>query len=95
MVHKIKRLFTLKRRYVSERLEDPEKFDPESFRTIIVDGHRITIGCPIETVDSRCPIGTRAQRILHPIKEFKEKYPRHYEALIRAKGREIWLPPTR
>lgn len=59
-------------RYCAERLADPRRFDPRSFRTVVQAGHRVTVGCPRGEWDRRrrrCRVGTRAQRILHPAGE--------------------------
>ncbi len=55
--------------YCPEQLAPKGRFDPRSFRTVVSDGHRVTVGCPKGEYDARrrrCKVGTRAQRILHP-----------------------------
>ncbi len=55
--------------YCPEQLAPKGRFDPRSFRTVVTDGHRVTVGCPKGKWDPRrrrCKVGTRAQRILHP-----------------------------
>ncbi len=57
------------RRFQVETLEPKGRFDPRSFRTVVTDGARVTVGCPRGKWDprrERCKVGTRAQRILHP-----------------------------
>ena len=61
--------------FVSERLVDPDEFDPRSFRTVSQGDHRIVIGCAPKEWDSGrqlCRAGTRAQSVLHPRSEEQE-----------------------
>ncbi len=61
--------------FVSERLADPDEFDPRSFRTVSQGDHRIVIGCAVKNWDSGrqlCRAGTRAQSVLHPRSEEQE-----------------------
>jgi hypothetical protein len=55
-------------KYIHERLEDPKKFDPRSFRVVAVRPDRkIIIGCPKgqwDAVKKVCKVGTKAQAIL-------------------------------
>ncbi len=62
----------MKKKYRREHIEDPEKFDPRSFRYIVRGKHKILIGCPKgywDDKNKRCRVGTRAVSILHPIGE--------------------------
>lgn len=55
--------------FCPEQVAPKSRFDPRSFRTVVSDGHRVTVGCPKGKWDprrKRCQVGTRAQRILHP-----------------------------
>ena len=55
--------------YRHERVRDPEYFDPRSIRTVVVDDHRVVVGCKKghwDEIAERCEIGTEAQAILHP-----------------------------
>ena len=61
--------------FISERLADPDEFDPRSFRTVSQGDHRIVIGCTPKEWDSGrqlCRAGTRAQSVLHPRSEEQE-----------------------
>ena len=61
--------------FVSERLADPDEFDPRSLRTVSQGDHRIVIGCAPKEWDSGrqlCRAGTRAQSVLHPRGEEQE-----------------------
>ena len=61
--------------FISERLADPDEFDPRSFRTVVQGDHRIVIGCGPGDWDSRrqiCRAGTRPQSVLHPRSEEQE-----------------------
>jgi len=69
----------LRAQFCPERVAPPSAFDPRSFRTVRVKGHRVTVGCPKGQYDAsrrRCRVGTRAQRILHPVGEGKCPLPR-------------------
>jgi len=58
--------------YIRERIHDPAVFDPDSFRTIARDGHRIVVACPQGKWDAerrrgrQCVDGCELQAILHP-----------------------------
>ena len=64
-----------KGRYIRERLRSPEEFHKGTLRTVKVGDHRIIVGCPkrkdrkkVEIIEGmRCPVGTEAQAILHPL----------------------------
>lgn len=59
-------------RFKIQRVRDPKRFDPRSFRTKKVDGHRVTVGCPRGQWDperGRCSRPVQLQRILHPKSE--------------------------
>ncbi|MBA7496800.1 hypothetical protein ES702_07409 [subsurface metagenome] len=52
-----------------ETVASKERFDPRSFRTKVLDGHRIVTGCPRgkwSPKTERCKVATEAQTILHP-----------------------------
>jgi len=58
-------------RYVRERVADPRAFDPRSLRTVVRRGHRVVVGCPRGQWSARrrrCKVGTRAQAVLHPMR---------------------------
>ena len=56
--------------YRHERVESPDHFDPQSFRTVTEGKHRIVIGCPVgHFTAGRCEPGTETQAILHPVGE--------------------------
>jgi hypothetical protein len=66
--------YSSKSKYCHERVEDPKKFDKRSFRTVQSGKHKIVIGCPKGSYDSKtktCRIGTRIQKIEHPAGEGK------------------------
>ena len=63
-----------KAKFCPERVKDPKRFDPKSFRTKKFKAHRITFGCPKSAFDSkrkRCRRPVEVQRILHPAGEKK------------------------
>jgi hypothetical protein len=59
--------------FQDERVQDPGRFDPRSFRTITHDdGTQVTVGCPVGHWHPRAPAGAQCgvpmevQRIRHP-----------------------------
>ncbi len=60
--------------FVRERIEDPEKFDDRSFRTVVQDDHMLIVACPVGTFDpdrsinEQCVDGLELQSVLHPRK---------------------------
>lgn len=75
MVHGIKYHKGEKGRYCRERLAEPSEFHRKSFRTIKSGSHKVVVGCPRAEmfVGRRCMGGTRAQSVLHPLREGKCK----------------------
>ena len=63
-----------KGKYVTERVADPDDFDPDSFRTKAQGDHRVRVGCPEGhyTAGKPCGVGTRAQAVLHPRSELDQ-----------------------
>ena len=50
--------------YVAQRIQDPRKFDPRSFRTVKRDGTLIIVACPAgEYKKGRCQVGMQTQSI--------------------------------
>lgn len=57
------------KKYKRERIRNPNKFEPRSFRTKRVRNHLVVVGCPKGYWDentNRCRVGTQVQTILHP-----------------------------
>ena len=58
--------------FIRARLREPDEFDPDSFRTIVRDEHRIVVACPQGKWDAerrrgrQCVDGLELQAILHP-----------------------------
>lgn len=100
MVHK----FHLGREYVHERFHPPELFHPESFRVIESGGYKFTIGVPLKALkvdsvmplyeDARFTAGTRVQKMLHPVRKFKKKYPKVFKRLVASPTKTVTAPPT-
>ncbi len=66
------RLSASKKRFRVETVAPKGDFDQRSFRTVKMGDHYITVGCPRgrwSHSKKSCKVGTRAQRILHPIGE--------------------------
>ena len=89
--------FAIKRKYVHETLCPKEAFDPRSYRIVKSGKHLITIACPKGNYKAQvCIHGVKSQKILHPIHEFKNKYPTKYKKLINVGyGNPIKMNPTR
>jgi hypothetical protein len=102
MAHKHK--FHLGKKFVMERFYSPELFHPKSFRTIESGGYKFTIGVPKEALktdgfiplfaDSTFTAGTRVQRMMHPVKKFKGKYPSVFSKLKSSKTKTVLARPT-
>lgn len=87
--------------YCPEQVAPKGRFDRRSFRTVVSDGHRVTVGCPKGKWDprrQRCKVGTQAQRILHPEgeatcplpgREVRRRRRRNPHMVIDAQGRVI------
>lgn len=75
MTHKAKYHLGKRGKYCRQRLEEPSEFHKKSLRTIKSGEHKVVVGCPKKKkfVGGRCAGGTRAQAILHPLKEGKCK----------------------
>lgn len=61
-------------KFIHEQVAPKERYDVRSFRTKVIDGHRIITGCPVGKYlprSKRCKVAIEAQAILHP------KDPRH------------------
>ena len=78
--------------YRDERLADPQRFDPRSFRTVTLDdGHQVTVGCPLGHWHPRaragyqCDVPMEAQRVRHPVAE--RNCPNPLLALVNPAGR--------
>lgn len=58
--------------FVRERIENPELFHPESFRTVVQDEHRLIVACRApkfeadQPKDRHCVDGLELQSVLHP-----------------------------
>jgi len=57
------------KRYIRERMVEPGKFDPRSFRTIDPGrkGHtKLVVGCPKGKYEKgRCQVGMKTQAVIH------------------------------
>jgi len=75
--------------FVREQLEDPGRFDARSFRTLVQDGHRLIVACPVGSFDperpkdAQCVDGLELQSVLHP---------RRCVALLVANAEELGIP---
>lgn len=75
MVHGIRYHKGKRGKYCRERLAEPSEFHKKSLRTIKSGKHKVIVGCPKTSkfIHGRCAGGTRAQALLHPLREGKCK----------------------
>ncbi|MGB9856095.1 MAG: hypothetical protein ACPLKS_06095 [Caldisericum exile] len=61
--------------YIHVRVEDPDKYDPESFRTMdVTEGVKARIGCPKgQFEDGKCKVGMQVQVYLFDKDKFTEE----------------------
>jgi hypothetical protein len=96
--------FHLGRKYVAERFYPPETFHPASFRLISSGGYKFTVGVPKQALKTdgfmplekggRFTVGTRVQRMLHPVGKFKRSYPKVFKKLQASTTKTVTAPST-
>jgi len=80
-----------KGRYIRERLRSPKGL--YHMRTVTAGKHKVIIGCPVKHKGGRCPVGTVAQAILHPLREKRKLGIRNPIAVYNPR-RAVVLPAT-